>query len=359
MSNGEVKRNKLVDIENLYSKEIIESLKTKQYNDLKKYFSLEELNKMEVMEQILYAVKNEYNTYIIYKYCGEDIQRNSELASEVITNEAELIEETKLSRDREFIRSYIKVNPDIVLHMSQELKGDVDFLVKCIGERDIGKMQIESMLKDNPELAKQEKFMLQAVNKDASAILLCDKELKENYIIMEKICRENEGVIDYVADNTTQFGKEGLKATKDVLVDTTSENIINEFSEELDNIRQQTEESEKSEDEIKQLTNRSRQLQRHIDFLERVKSGKVDAVRAAKPTDRLCKNVAPEYAKKVKQVIKIDNAIVEKGKEVLESGVKATEASVGVTDINNVVKGITEIQKNNDKDAAENDIEKT
>lgn len=380
MINSRVKSYNMNDLEQLglYSKDLIESLRRKQYNDLKDWFSLEELNDWDIMEPILYAIRNEYNTYIIYKYCGKNIQSDPELSHEIIIKEVNLLEGTPLSRDKEFIKRSIDINPDVVSYMANDLKNDIEFLKECISNENIGIEQLKSIIEDNPKLTKDNNFMVEAIKKDASMVLLCNKELKADYKSMEKICRENDKVINYIASNTNEFGKEGLQASKDVLIDKSSESAINGFKEELSSVDKQIEQAKeegKNEDELKKLFQRSKQLQRHAKLFERIQSGEIDAVRAAKLIDKLCQNIEPEYRKKIEQLITLDKAIIEKDKEdkemeslntgkvvseiapeehqkskkFLESGIEATEESVRTEQINNEVGKIREIQKSKDK----------
>lgn len=358
---------KLIDLEQsgMYSKNLIESLKKNEYSNLRDYLSPDELSDWDIMGPILHAIKNEYNTYIIYKYCGENIQSDPKLSREILREEVKLIEGTPLSRDKEFIKKSIDVNPNVMLYMSDDLKSDTEFLKDCISNENIGVEQLKSIIQDNPKLAKDNDFMVEAAKKDASMVLLCDKELKSDYKSMEKICRENDEVISYIASNTNEFGKEGLQASKDVLVDKSSENVINGFKEEMTGVNKQIEQAKqegKSEDDLKDLVQRSKQLQRHAKFFERIQSGEIDAVKATKLIDKLCQNLEPEYRRKIEQLLTLDKAIVErdksdketeslnpktakeKGKSLLETAVKATEETVTTGKINNEVKKIRDIQ---------------
>ena len=165
---------------------------------------------------------------------------------------------------------------------------------EVLRNENIGKEQIKNMIQENPDLVKDDTFMIEAIKKDASMILLCDNELKSDYKPMEKICRENDEVISYIANNTNEFGKEGLQASKDVLVDKSSESAINGFREELSSVDKQIEQAQeegKSKDELKTLVQRSKLLQRHAKLFEWIQSGEIDAVRAAKLIDKLCQNI--------------------------------------------------------------------
>ena len=368
MISSRVKTYKINDLEELgiYSKDLIESLRRNQYNDLRYHFSLIELNDWDIMVPILYAVRNEYNTYMIYKYCGENIQKDHELARDVIINEVKLIEGTILTSDKEFIKKSIDINPEIISYISNDLKNDSEFLKECILNENVGKEQIENLIQENPDLAKDKNFMVEAIKKDASMVLLCDKEIKSDYKSMENLCRENDEVISYVASNTNEFGKEGLQASKDVLVDKSSESAINGFIEELSSVDKQIEQAEedgKSEDELKSLVQRSKQLQRHAKLFERIKSGEIDAVRAAKLIDKICQNIEPEYRQEIEQLITLDNAIIErdreeKSKKMLESGIEATEETVKMEQRDKEVAKIKEIQNGIDikKEYEENEL---
>ena len=74
-------------------------------------------------------------------------------------------------------------------------------------------------------------------------------------------------------------------------------------------------EGKEDDDKLKELLKRNKHLERHIRFFERIKNGEIDPVRAAKLIDKYCANLDEEYKKELKQLLKIDEAIIGKENE--------------------------------------------
>ena len=69
------------DIEqcDLYEKHLVEKIKNGEYQEILN-LPIKLRSDKDYMEPLLFAVKNDYNTFIVYKYYGEALQNNSRLA---------------------------------------------------------------------------------------------------------------------------------------------------------------------------------------------------------------------------------------------------------------------------------------
>ena len=339
-----------------YSIEVMDAIKDiDTLYKLKNLLDEETKKEKDFMEPLMYAVKNEKGTYAIYEYYDEILQNDEELAIEIIKEEPNLIENTPLSEQKEFILKVAEINPKVISHMSQDLKIDSQFTGELCNLENKEVTQyaaIECKMPDtvleNPELAANETFMKQAVLENVNSLEHASDELKNDYNFMKEISKSEE-VIDYVVEHTEQFGKEALTAAKETLVEVSSEKAKSGFEEESKKIQEQIAEKQEENESLEELLKRDKQLQRHINFFERIQKGEVDPVRAAKLMDKLCKNMDPQYKQKISQLIGLDKAIDEKSKKMLESAVEATEESVRTEQINNEADKISEIQKSKDE----------
>lgn len=293
---------------------IEESLRSSHYSDLTNFLSPDELDDPEIMMPLLYSVRNEFKSYAVYKHCGEKIQSDRPLTSEVIEKEPELLEGTVLSQDTEFIKENVKRNPGIMLYMDDKLKQNHEFVEQCFSianESILARLGVAITSLDDPSLKKI------VAEKDAVGELLAyTSEEKNNYEAVSKICRKSDDVINYIAEHTDEFGIQGLVAAKDVIADKTTSSAIDGFRTTASEIEEQIkhgEEQGQSQEEIEELQRRSAQMTRHADFFERIKadieSGKLDPAKAAKRLTILCKNMDPEYRKKLENLLKIDETV--------------------------------------------------
>ena len=305
-----------------YSLEILQKAKEGNYDELSKLLNNEIRKDIDYMEPLLYAVKNEKNTYIIYQYYDPKLQNSVSLASDIIIGEPELIKDTPVSRNKDFIYDAAQVNPRVVQYMDEELARDVEFVEKICGipNKEITKcvglvcgtlgINIEdSELKDNAT------FMLGAILHDVTALKNASEELKNNYEFMKEACTNNSNVIEYVVEHTEDFGKEALSATKDVVIDESSNNAILGFEQMRDEIQGQMHDAEGND--LEKLVKKDKQLLRHIDFFKRVQNREVNPVRAAKLIDKLCINIDGNLKQQLMIVLKLDEAIQEKEQEIM------------------------------------------
>ena len=318
---------KLNDIKQsgLYAVELLEKLETGDFSELDK-LTADDRNNREIMEPLLYAVKNEpeLNTYIVYKYYGDALQRdilrdNRELAVNIVREEPELMEGTPISRNPQFILENVQNNPKIIRYMDSYLKTNEQFIntlnknenLEITSEILRAGMIVEIL--NNPELSNDKEFMSNAIKENGSIIEFASDELKNDYEFMKENCSNNKEVINYVSEHTQEFGKEGLSATKDALVEVSSDEAISGFEEEKATIKEKIiENGEKEESNLEDLLKRNKQLERHIKFFNRIKNGEIDPVRAAKLIDKVCVNLDESYRNEIKQLLKIDDAIIEK-----------------------------------------------
>ncbi len=306
-----------------YSSEIINEIKQGNYRVLKNLLSIEDRKNKNFMEPLLYAVKNEKATYAIYEYYDESLQYDITLATEIVKVEPELIEDTPLSRQRDFILSVAEINPKVIQYMSQELKVDTTFtgeLCKLqnttITQYAASECKMPDSILQNAELSGDKIFMMQAILQDANSIEYLDDDLKNDYEFMKEASKNKE-VASYVVEHIDQFDEQGLTATKDAVFEVSTDEAISGFEKESLKVKEEIAnlENEEQGDQLKQLLMRDKQLQRHINFFERIQRGEVDPVRAAKLIDQFCKNIDDNTKTQLKQYLKLDEAILQKQQE--------------------------------------------
>ena len=68
------------------------------------------------MEPLLFAVKNsEFSTYEVYKYYGEELQkRDLTIATEIVTSEPDVLENTVITDNSALVLYFAKINPEII-----------------------------------------------------------------------------------------------------------------------------------------------------------------------------------------------------------------------------------------------------
>lgn len=329
MESLEYRKNKTIKelmLEGRYKKELLEDLMVGKHQSLFQVPIEDRANK-EFMEPLLYAVKKEIGSYIVYTYCEGTINDDITLASEIVKEEPKLIEGKPISRNAEFIIENIKNNPEIIKYMSSELKKNPEVIEEIcqVGNEQV----IESVINDsiivsailaNPELSNNKEFMSNAIEKEGSAISLASEELKNDYDFLKEAYKSNINAIDYTAEHTAEFGEKGLLAAKEVVIETSSNNAIKGFEQKKESVKKQlealrTDDTKEHDEEIKKVEMNEKRLQRHIRFIEKIKNGEVDQVRAAQLIEQLCRNLEPEYKKRIQQVLTIDTAMKERVQE--------------------------------------------
>ena len=327
-SNNRVLRFK--DLEGFYDKNLLEALKLGNFKELAN-LSIEDKSNLDFIEPLLYAVRNEFNTYAVYPYLAESLQNNISLATEVIASEPELIQGTAISSNSQFILEHADSYPEIVQYMSNSLKSNpsvIKDLVSLNNKEVINNIAndsniLTSIISNEPSLNNNKEFMSAIISKNGNALELVSPELKDDYNFLKDIYASSSSALEYTANHVNEFGEKGLTAAKEVIIDNSSNDAINGFEKQISKVREQIEShsiSETLSPEVKKLEFSEKQLQRHIKFIERIKNGDVDPIRAAKLISSFCKNLDPEYKKQIEQMLKIDDAIVKKQQEANKTG---------------------------------------
>lgn len=249
--------NRVVNFENLeqlidedgnrvYSERLLQGIQGGNFNVLYE-IDIADRNNRYFMEPLLFAVKNsEFSTYEVFKYYGEELQKNDmTIATEIVLNEPDVIEDTAISDNETAILYLAKINPEVILYMSDDLKNDGEFIEELCktGDREIinyavNECNISEVIADNPSLATNALFMSEAIKEDANALQYADESLRNDYKFIRKVSKDNKEVIDYVAEHTESFGKEALNGAKDSL----EEKLLTETKKEVEAGRAKLEE---------------------------------------------------------------------------------------------------------------------
>ena len=225
-------------------KELMDSaLENGDFGKILEYITPNNRAKLNYMEPLLYAVKNDKHTFIVFKYMDESIQSdiNMEIATEIVKYEPELIENTNLSGDKKFIMDSARINPQVIKYMDRQLKTNDAFLQEITNtdnaqiRAEIAKnCDVEKAVLSNPSLKNDMDFINAAIITDVTAIEFASDEIKNNKDFLKEQCFNNEELIEYATDNIDSFGLEGIKgieeASRSITVDN-SMSIIDEMVE--------------------------------------------------------------------------------------------------------------------------------
>lgn len=250
----------------IYKKTLLDEIELGNYKVLKETLNGIERNNKDFMEPLLYAVRNERNTYKIYKYYGKDLQENIELARDIVKEEPELIEDTTLSNNKQVVLELAEINPKVVKHMSQALKEDsvfIEDLCKTKNKEVIinvtKECDISQVISNNPDLLSNKEFMVGVVIADVNYIEKVDKSLKNNYEFIRETTKENYEIVEYVVKNNVDFGLEAITAAKD----TTKEITVNDYMQVIEELSECSDDSryrkvkdkviEKGQDDLRTL----------------------------------------------------------------------------------------------------------
>lgn len=243
---GYFKNNRSVNLENLeqainedgkriYSEKLIEGIKNGDFNCLNE-ISPADRSDREFMEPLLYAVKNEKNTYMVYRYYGKNLQEDLGLLIEVVIDEPEIIEDTPISYNKEFILDVAEINPRVVFYMADTLKNDTEFIEELKELQDKG-VDASVALIENPSLASNPEFMKEAIKEDINLLQYAAPSLKNDYKFMKEITEQNYKAVEHVIQNRESFGLEGIKGAKE----TTRELTVEEYMAIIDEMAQTSE----------------------------------------------------------------------------------------------------------------------
>ena len=318
------------DGKRVYSDRLLQSLSTGDFNCLNEV-SLEDRNNRFFMEPLLFAVRNsEYGTYEIYKYYGEQLQKeNLTIVTEIIVEEPDVIQDTSISDNAAIMIYLAQINPEVVMYMSEDLKNDGEFIEALCktGDKDIiryaaSECNISEVLQDNPELANNPIFMGAAIKEDVTALAHVSEELKNNYDFIKEVAMENREVTDYVAEHTEEFGKDALKGARAAvethfIKDATKD--VKEAKQKLVEEKQKLEEQGKDEKTSKEIEKKEKDLKSIEDMMRKFEETPEEKKpRRAHWYLQAIKD-KPEYAYYIKELEKYEKIyIAEKEKEEKE-----------------------------------------
>lgn len=280
------------------------------------------------MEPLLYAFKNKFKTYEVYKFYTEDLQeKDSTIAMEIAEVEPQIFKDTAISRNEKMMIALAKINPKVVPYISNNLLNSGKFienLEKECGENAvkyaINECNVTELLQDNPVLVSNPVFMKEAIKEDASILSKLDDNFKDDYEFIREISQANPEVINYITEHTEEFGKKAIIATKEVLTEKTSCRAIDEFQTELEEVQKEKARMESQEgfdkesEEYKELLLMERHAQVGIRFVERIRNSE-DPRRALDLVDKLCKIKGEDYRQDLIKYFKLDEAVIAKKKE--------------------------------------------
>ena len=234
--------NRIVTIKDLEKSGIYEQslLQDLMLGDFKKLLDLpiETRADLDYMEPLLFAVKNELNTFKVYGYYAESLQDNVKLAAEIVATEPNLIEGTPISKNKQFVMDNIEVNPKIIKYMNPTLKSDTKLIQELtninnpqIRQEIVQNCEMELVMESNPELSNDKEFTSIAINEDVKMLEYASDELKNDKEFLKEKSSENEEVIDYVVNNIQKFGLDGIKGVRESSRDFTIEECMNLIDE--------------------------------------------------------------------------------------------------------------------------------
>lgn len=205
----------------MYEKNLLQDLKRGEFKSLLDLPTKTRADR-DYMEPILFAVRNKFNTFRVYKYYDKNLQDNVKLASEIVVTEPELIEDTPISGNKQFIMDNVQVNPKIIKYMDRILKTDTNLIKelsninnKEIKQEIVQNCEIELAITRNPEMGKDKEFINIAIDKDVEFLGYASDELRNDKEFLKEKSSQNEKVIDYVVDNVQNFGLEGIKGVRE------------------------------------------------------------------------------------------------------------------------------------------------
>lgn len=231
-SNNRILTIKDLEESGVYEQYLLQDLKKGDFRSLSD-LPIETRTDIDYMEPLLFAVKNDLNTFKVYGYYAENLQDNVKLASEIVLNEPNLIEGTPISRNKQFIIENIEANPKIIKYMSPTLKSDTNLIQELsninnpeIKQEIAQNCEIALAIASNPELSNDKEFMSTAIDKDVKFLEYASDELRNDKEFLKEKSSQNEKVIDYVVDNIQKFGLEGIKGVRESSRDFTIEDCI-------------------------------------------------------------------------------------------------------------------------------------
>ena len=248
------------ELEGIVPEDLVKKLDAGEFKSVYTYLSKEQRNDKEIMYPIMYAIKNEFDTYIVFKYMGGTLQKsNYDLAMQILVKEPEMINETSFKTDEKFKAEASIKNPKIINQVSD----------------------IENKLK---------------------SILI-----------------NNSALMEYIVKDPKFASIEILDTVKEIKVEETTNSAIEGFINVSEELRQEIESqkgnldlTEDQKEELKTKERKVHQSDRHIKFMQKIQNREIDSARAARRILVGCKNLEPEYTKKLEEIVRIEEARQEK-----------------------------------------------
>jgi len=234
----------------IYSDNLLQKIQSGDFNCLNE-INIEDRNNRYFMEPILFAVKNsEFGTYEVFKYYGEELQKQDlTIPTEIVINEPEVLEDTVITDNPTLVLHFAKINPDITLYISENLKSDGEFIEDLCetGNKEaisnvIRECNIAEVIQDNPELASNPEFMKEAIMENANLLEYASDDVKNNSEFMQEACKENLEVISYVVEHTKEFNKDILDGARGALEEHFITDANNDIEEETARIQEEEKE---------------------------------------------------------------------------------------------------------------------
>lgn len=292
-----------------YDSKLINNLQAGNFKILAEY-SYDTRANIDFIEPILWAVKNRFNTYIVYKYYSQNLKNNFNLGKKIAKGEPQLLKDSPLMDNKRFILQTININPEIVKYVSPNLMKDESFKKELFLET--GDKSLVS------ELSSQVKIS----NIIAGLIVTNDMDIDE----FKETCKNSKEAIEYVAANTDKFSKEKLEIAKDIVIENGCEEAIKDFKAKSSEVK---EEMSKGKENQEELLKKEKQIQRHIKTVDKwLKEGE-NLDKIARRIQRYCKQIETEYMTIIEEYIIIDEAITERQKIVEQEGFQEEKVFYG------------------------------
>ena len=257
---NDVKKLKIKDLEEsgFYNEKLLNELRIGNFTGLSE-LPIDTRADIEYMEPLLYAVKNEIDTFKVYRYYAENLQNDVKLASEIIKSEPDLIEGTPISRNEQFIKDNARNKPQIIKYMDPQLKTNERFISELKSEKssqidtEIVSIGLTAEILTNPKLGNDKDFMSNAIRNDVTFLQYASEELRNDGEFLRQESLQNEDVIKYVAENAKEFGLKAIEGVRE----SSAEYIISneEYSEIIDNKAQEEYRFKHAKEKMEEHTN--------------------------------------------------------------------------------------------------------
>ena len=340
----------------IYSDNLLQKIQSGDFNFLNE-INLVDRNNRYFMEPILFAVKNsEFGTYEVFKYYGDELQKHDlTIATEIVINEPEVMENTVITDNPALVLHFAKINPDITLYISEDLKSNGKFIEDLCetGNKEaisnvIRECNIAEVIQDNPDLVSNPEFMREAVKEDSNSLKYADDTLKNSYEFIKEASIENKEVINYVVLNTDEFSREALEGARESL----ESHFISDATEEIEETRKKIKEESKATDE--EVIKREKEL----DYVQKAIKRFRELPEEKKPRYahlalQMCKNMDERYRTELEKYETLYLAAQEKEKkekvkgesdslEVTPEQIEDKTSNARISEINVVTKEIRE-----------------